>query len=73
MSTIPALKYWCKTPVSVRWGSSGRWRDVQIWLLDNVPKYENYEFTGMDPENPENRIIWFANEKDAALFALTWV
>jgi hypothetical protein len=38
-----------------------------------VPKYENYEFTGMDPENPENRIIWFANEKDAALFALTWV
>lgn len=58
--------------VSVPWRSTGQWRDVQIWLLDNVPCYDNYAFVGVDIYIPSNRIYYFAHEKDAMLFALKW-
>lgn len=65
-------KYWCTIPVSFPWKSTGHFRDVQIWLLDNVPFAGDYDFVGLDDENPENRVYYFAKEKDATLFALRW-
>jgi hypothetical protein len=59
--------------VSVPWKSTGQWRDVQIWLLDNVPNHKNYEFVGMeDADNQNNRVYYFAHQDDAVLFALRW-
>ena len=65
-------KYWCKIPVSIPWKSSGHFRDVRIWLLDNVPHHGSYHFDGVDFQNMNNRVYYFEKEKDAALFALRW-
>lgn len=65
------VKYWCKVPVSVPWRSSGQWRDLRIWLLDNVASGD-YDHAGMDYDNQHNRIVSFRFEKDATMFALRW-
>lgn len=65
-------KYWCNIPVSIPWGSTGRFRDIQIWLLDNVVYHDDYEFSGIDDTNSKNRIFNFCKEKDAIMFALRW-
>ena len=62
---------WCNIRVSVPWRSSGKFRDLQIWLIDNV-KDTDYEFKGMDPNNSNNRIFYFALKSDAVQFALRW-
>ena len=64
--------YWCTIPVSVPWRSTGQFRDIRIWLLDNVPNYGDYEFVGVDLTNTKNRKYYFAREEDAAMFALRW-
>jgi hypothetical protein len=64
-------KYWCKIPVSVPWRSTGQFRDLRIWLLDNILNMD-YDYYGVDFVNPENRIYYFARDQDAAMFALRW-
>lgn len=65
-------KYWCNIPVSVPWRSTGHFRDLRIWLLDNVPNHGDYEFVGVDSNNPDNRIYYFSREEDAIFFTLRW-
>ena len=65
-------KYWCTIPVSVPWRSTGQFRDLRIWLLDNVLNMD-YDYFGVDYENTNNRKYYFAREEDAALFALRWL
>ena len=64
----------CKIKASVPWTSTGQWRDVQIWLLDNIPNGYGklYYFDGLDLQNIENRVYYFAKEKDASMFLLRW-
>ena len=62
---------WCNIPVSVPWRSSGHYRDVQIWLIDNIDSLD-WDLDGLDFNNPNNRIVRFAREQDAVLFALRW-
>ena len=69
---IPRIKYWCNIPVSFPWYSTGQFRDLRIWLLDNVPNHDDYEFGVVDRPFFETRIIYFAREEDAAMFALRW-
>jgi hypothetical protein len=64
--------YWCTIPVSVPWRSTGQFRDLRIWLLDNVPNHGDYDYHGEDLENPNNRLYRFAREEDAIMFALRW-
>ena len=72
---IPREKYHCTIPVSVPWRSNGQFRDLRIWLLDNVPNHEDYEYAGMDTNilrSQDNRVYYFACEQDAMMFALRW-
>jgi hypothetical protein len=62
---------WCNIPVSLPWRGSGHFRDLRIWLLDNVDE-RDWDFDGVDPKNSNNRIYYFAREKDANWFALRW-
>ena len=62
---------WCNIRVSIPWHSSGHFRDIQIWLFDNVNE-RDWDFDGADPKNLNNRIYYFAQQKDAVLFALRW-
>ncbi len=62
---------WCNIPVSLPWRGSGHFRDLRIWLLDNVDE-RDWDFDGVDPKNFNNRIYYFAREKDANWFALRW-
>lgn len=64
-------KDWCNIPVSVPWGGMNHFRDLRIWLLDNVDELD-YDFAGADPKNHKNRIFYFAKEKDATIFMLRW-
>lgn len=64
-------KDWCQIPVSVPWRSTGHFRDLRIWLLDNVNALD-YDFDGEDPKNSDNRIYYFAFDTDATQFALRW-
>lgn len=66
-------KYWCSIRISVPWRSTGQFRDMQIWLLDNVPDHCDYEFVGVDLGNTSNRLFFFSKEKDATMFALRWL
>lgn len=63
---------WCNIPVSVPWRSTGHYRDVQIWLIDNIDSLD-WDLDGLDFNNPNNRIVRFARERDAVLFALRWL
>ena len=62
---------WCNIRVSVPWCSTGHFRDLRIWLLDNVQETD-YEFKGLDNLDSERRIFYFARQPDAVLFSLTW-
>lgn len=62
---------WCNIPVSVPWRSTGQFRDLRIWLLDNVNE-RDWDFDGADHVNAENRIFYFARKQDATAFALKW-
>lgn len=55
--------------VSVPWRSTGHWRDLRIWLLDNA---SHYEIGGVHGDNVHNRVVYFLYEREAALFALKW-
>ena len=71
--TVPATKYWCKIEVIVPWTSTGQWRDLRIWLLDNVPTGD-YEHLSQDSSTGwNNRVVAFRFEKDATMFALKWL
>lgn len=71
--TVSVSLYHHPHRVSVPWRSTGQWRNLQIWLLDNIPSYDNYVFVGVDIKNTSNRIYYFAYERDAALFTLRWL
>jgi hypothetical protein len=60
----PYIKYWCTIPVTFKWTSSGQFRDLRIWLLDNVPNYDSYDIHG--------QMVYFSREQDAIMFALRW-
>lgn len=62
---------WCNIPVSVPWRSTGHFRDLQIWLIDNIDSLD-WNIEGADYNNLDNRIVRFARERDAVLFALRW-
>ena len=64
----------CDIRVSIPWISTGHWRDVQIWLLDNVQNGYDilYQFCGEDFHNRNNRVYYFAKEQDASMFLLRW-
>lgn len=62
---------WCNIKVSVPWRGTGQFRDLQIWLIDNL-KNTDYEFKGMDFDNSNNRIFYFAKKPDAVMFSLRW-
>jgi hypothetical protein len=62
---------WCNIRVSVPWRGTRSFRDLRIWLIENV-KDTDYEFKGMDNVNSDNRIFWFAYEQDAMMFTLIW-
>ena len=57
--------------VWVPWRSTGHWRDVRIWLLDNV-EAGYYQVMGSGDSHHTTRVVDFASEKDATLFALRW-
>ena len=62
----------CNIKVSVPWRSTKHFRDLRIWLIDNIHS-DYYDFSGVDsPGNVENRVFWFARKQDAMLFALRW-
>lgn len=62
---------WCNIPVSVPWRSTGHFRDLRIWLIDNVNSLD-WTIDGVDYNDLNNRIVRFAQERDAILFALRW-
>jgi hypothetical protein len=62
---------WCNVPVRVQWQGSGQWRDLRIWLIENVHDMD-YDAAGADLEDYRKRVIWFAREQDAVQFALRW-
>jgi hypothetical protein len=69
------VKYWCNIPVSFPWRSTGHYRDLRIWLLDNVPHHYDYDIDGQDYDyHPvkDHRVVYFAREEDAIMFALRW-
>lgn len=62
---------WCNIRVSVPWRSTGHFRDLRIWLLDNVNQ-SDYDFVGVEGNEVDNRVFYFAFEKNAMLFTLRW-
>lgn len=62
---------WCNIAVSVPWRSHGQWRDLRIWLQENVNDMD-YDAAGVDLEAYDRRVFYFARKKDAVWFALRW-
>ena len=62
---------WCNIPISVPWVGFRHWRDLRIWLIDNVHDMD-YDAAGVDLKDYDKRVIYFARERDAAEFALRW-
>lgn len=62
---------WCNIAVSVPWRSPGQWRDLRIWLQENVHDMD-YDAAGTDLMDLHHRVFYFARAKDATLFALRW-
>lgn len=61
---------WCNIiTVSVPWRSSGNYRDMQIWLLDNINTLD-WDLDEADVNKSGNIIVRFARSKDAVLFSL---
>jgi hypothetical protein len=61
----------CNIAVSVTYRSTGQWRDLRIWLIDNVHDMD-YDAAGVDLQDYDRRVIYFARSKDAMWFALRW-
>lgn len=57
--------------VSVSWRGTGHFRDLRIWLMDNVRDHM-YVLDGVDLNDYEKRVVCFARKQDAVLFALRW-
>ena len=62
---------WCNIPVKVPYRSTGQWRDLRIWLIENVDDFD-YDAAGVDLMDHDNRVFYFARERDAVWFALRW-
>jgi hypothetical protein len=62
---------WCNIPVKVPYRSTGQWRDLRIWLIENVHDMD-YDAAGVDLQDYNQRIFYFARKKDAMWFALKW-
>ena len=62
---------WCNIPVRVRWQGSNQWQDLRCWLQEHVHDFD-YDAAGADLQDYRKRVIWFAREQDATLFALRW-
>lgn len=62
---------WCNIPVSVPYCSTGQWRDLRIWLIDHV-HHMDYDAAGVDLNDYDKRVFYFARQKDAVLFTLRW-
>ena len=66
------VKYWCKIHIDAPWKSTGNWRDVRIWLIDNCGR-DDYEISHERVDRDDiHRRVYFAKEKDAIMFALKW-
>jgi len=66
-----SISDYCNIKASVPWRSTDQWRDLRIWLLDNVNALD-YDIYGIDIDNINNRIVWFARKEDALHFILRW-
>ena len=62
---------WCNIRVSVPWRSNRHFRDLRIWLLDNINDLD-YDFMGVEFGDLDNRIYYFARQDDAVMFTLRW-
>lgn len=62
---------WCNIPVKVPYRSTGQWRDLRIWLMDNVDDMD-YDAVGVDLQDYNKRVIYFAKSRDAMWFSLRW-
>ena len=62
---------WCNIPVKVPYRSTGQWRDLRIWLIENVDDMD-YDAAGVDLQNYNHRVFYFARSQDAVMFALKW-
>lgn len=62
---------WCRIPVSAPWCGTGQWRDLRIWLIENVHDMD-YDAAGVDLMDHDKRVFYFARERDAVAFALRW-
>ncbi len=62
---------WCNIPVKVPYRSTGQWRDLRIWLMENVHDMD-YDAAGVDLQDYNRRVFYFARKEDATWFALTW-
>ena len=60
----------CEFQVVVEFKSTGQWRDLIIWLIDNV-KRGDYEFLDGGLCSRQ-RTVAFKNNNDATWFALRW-
>lgn len=62
---------WCTIPVRVPYRSTGQWRDLRIWLMENVNDMD-YDAAGVDLQDYDQRVFYFARKRDAMWFALRW-
>lgn len=63
---------YCNIKVSVPWRDYNHFRNARLWLLDNIDE-RDWDFDGIDNHNQDNRIYYFARQKDAMMFTLIWV
>lgn len=62
---------WCNIPVKVSYRSTGQWRDLRIWLIENVHDMD-YDVADVDLRDYDKAVIYFARSEDALLFSLRW-
>jgi hypothetical protein len=53
------------------WRSPGQWRDLRIWLIENVNDMD-YDAAGVDLQDYDRRVFYFARKQDAMMFTLKW-
>jgi hypothetical protein len=64
-------KDWCNIRVSIPWRDYSHFRDTRLWLINTIDE-RDWDFDGIDDNNLENRIYYFARQKDAMMFTLIW-
>lgn len=62
----------CSVRVSIPWKSTGNFRDLRCWLIDNIHE-DDYVLYGADLNYYNNRVVYFRYEQDAILFKLRWL